>query len=162
LFIIVDLCTEFIQCIVLFSHECVKIVYKALNDSCGKKNKRIVKNSAMDTQWVSYVREYCAKHTVLYQYCDDLQQFQALPGLQGECGLQGLASNRQASAVDISKSLEACLPAMLRAIAVQYNFVPRILHAQVTVVNDMNKYHMGRDADVCLREGDYNITLYCK
>lgn len=116
----------------------------------------------MDTQWVSFVRDYCAKHTTRYQYCDDLQQFQALLGLQGECSLRGLTVDRQAIAVDTSRSLEAIVKEMLRAIAQEYNIVPRILHAQVTVVNDMNKYHMGRDADVWLREGDVNITLYCK
>jgi hypothetical protein len=114
-------------------------------------------------QWVSDVRNYCAKHSTLYQYCEDLEQFLAEPGEARSLRLKGLAFDQVGvSVVEISPAGGILIGSMLGQMRRDYHMTPRLLHGHMEAVDATNKYHLGRAGPTYLVEGTVNITLYCK
>ena len=114
-------------------------------------------------QWVSDVRNYCVKHSTLYQYCEDLEQFLAEPGEARAFRLNGLDYDQVGvSVAEISPAGQILIGSILDQLRRDCHMIPRLLHAHMEVVNATNKYHLGRAGPSYLGEGTVNITFYCK
>ena len=118
----------------------------------------------MESQWPQHVHDYCTKYNTTYQYCADFDQFQDMPGAGGVAWLKGIAHKQDPTlnVVELSQRMEKFIAHMLTFIRQEYNVMPRVLHAQVVVVDTINKHFGSKDAKCQLVEGTYNIALYYK